>query len=106
MTAVNAISSLQFDEDEGKVILITDTTVEQAGFVIGRDYYFVARGGLALCRWGTDAASSADDGFDFAVSASSVTLVVRATQVALNVIEAESSSTATAVLAVGRIAID
>ena len=104
MLAVNAFSALQVDEDQGKLILITAASVEQTGFLVGRDYCFVARGGMALCRWGDDDAVIADDGFDFALGLNTPPLIVRATQTALNVIEGESGSSATAVLAVARVA--
>lgn len=104
MLPVNATPIMQFDEDQGKLVLITAATVEKAGLVIGRDYHFVARGAMALCRWGSGDAGIADNEFDFAVGENSGPVIVRAVQTIINVIEADSSSAATAVLAIGRIA--
>lgn len=95
-------AALNFDEDVGRVILITASNVTDTGFISGRNYLFSAIGGMALCRWGTDAASSADGGFDFAVPAGA-SIVVRATNSALSVIEADNTSSATAALFAGRL---
>lgn len=104
MPPVNSLPSMQFDAINGQLILITAATVQQDDFVIGRDYWLVAIGGVALCRWGTDDAVAADGGFDFAVGPNGSPVIVRATSVSMNVIEADASSSATAVLTVARVA--
>ena len=91
----------------GLLILLGATTVEQTGLLPGHEYDFVATGGTALCRWGAGDASIADAGFDFSVPPGAVVRARCPTGVtAINVIEAEAGSTATAVLTVGRVAPD
>ena len=89
--------------DGGTIILITAATVEQTGMRAGATYDFVATGGTALCRWGAGDATIADGGFDFAVPPGVVVSAICQTgDTAINVIEAESGSSATAVLAISR----
>jgi hypothetical protein len=89
----------------GMIVAIGATTVEQTGFVPGGTYELKAVGGLALCRWGAGDASAADGGFDFAVGPGTTGLIVVCPEetTAMNVIEAETGSTATATLAISRI---
>lgn len=88
----------------GLLIAIGDTTVEQTGMLPGELYQFTAIGGMALCRWGASDAAIADAGFDFAVPPGAV---VRsrcpAATTAINVIESDAGSIATATLAVARV---
>lgn len=86
----------------GQVILITAASVEQTGFVKGRTYEFAAIGGMALVRNDTSAAAASDGGFDFAVPDGAVVRFV-ARDTIFNVIEADASSTATAVLAISEV---
>lgn len=93
--------------DGGLLVAIGATTVEQTGLLPGHIYEFAAIGGMALCRWGADAAATADAGFDFAVPAGGKVRARCPTgDTAINVIEAEASSTATATLAISRVTHD
>jgi hypothetical protein len=77
--------------------------VQEDGIDDGHLYEFVATD-PCVCRWGTDAASAADSGFDFAVPAG---FAIRARAPAgvgsIEVIEASAASAATAVLMISKI---
>jgi len=88
----------------GFVVLITAASVEQTALEAGETYDFVAVGGTALCRWDTTAAAAADGSFTFAVPPGTVVLVKNpANNTLLNVIEAETGSTATAALLISKV---
>lgn len=88
----------------GILVLIGATSVEDTNFKAGETYDFTATGGTALCKWGPDNATIADGGFDFAVPPGAVVRATCPTGIsALNVIEGEAGSTATAVLVAGRV---
>ncbi len=80
-------------------IAITAASVEQTGLIPGAYYEMTACAGSAVCRWDTSAATVADGGATFVVPANT-TRVVRnpAANTLLNVIEADASSDATALL--------
>ncbi len=82
----------------GKLVLITAASVEQTGFVAGRTYEAVAIDGGALVKIGTDAATIADGGFDFAVPKNGGPVRFVAQSTLYNVIESDGASVATAVL--------
>lgn len=95
--ATFASKSASYAIDGGDIVLLGAATVEQTGLVAGRTYEFVVVGGLALFRWGADDASIADGGFDFAVPEGAVVRSVCPDgDTAINVIEGDGSSTATA----------
>jgi len=83
----------------GQLILITAASVEQTGLLPGALYEFTAHGGGALCRWDTTAATIADGGFTFCVSAGETKRVrCPAGNTLLNVIEMDADSAAAATL--------
>ena len=98
-------SSAEYVQSGGKLVLIGSTTVEQTGLVAGRTYEFVAIDGGALCRWGAADAVIADGGFDFAVpkNGGPVRSVCPAGASAINVIESDGASVATAVLLIAEV---
>ena len=100
-----ASQSASYYIDGGVIVLITSATVEQTGMVAGRTYEFVAIDGGALCRWGADDASIADGGFDFAVpkNGNAIRAVCPAGDTAINVIESDGGSVATAVLCISEV---
>jgi hypothetical protein len=75
----------------GLYVLITAASVEQTGFIAGRTYEAAANGGGALVKFGTDAATIADGGFDFAVPGGAVVRFIMQDTL-LNVIEMDASS--------------
>ena len=79
-----------------KYVLITAASVEQTGFIVGRTYEAAANGGGALIKFGTDAATIADGGFDFCVPDNAVVRFV-AQSTLVNVIEQDATSGAGAV---------
>ncbi len=87
------------------LILITAASVEQTGFIAGRTYEAVAIDGGALVKYGTDAATIADGGFDFAVPKNGppMRFVMPAGVTLLNVIESDAGSVATAVLLISEV---
>ena len=91
--------------DGGFIVLLGAITVEQTGMLPGETYEFKAFDGNALCRWGTDAASAADGGFDFGVRRNGdvVRVLCPAGITAINIIEATVDSSATAAVAIARI---
>lgn len=96
--------SLDYVADAGLVVLLGAATVEQTGMLPGHWYEFVSTGGTAVCRWGADDASAADAGFDFSVPPGAVVRSQCPTGVtAINIIEAEAGSTATAVVTIARL---
>ncbi len=103
--------SASYIADGGLLVLLGAATVEQTGMVAGRTYEFVVSsagtagaGSAALCRWGAADASIADGGFDFAVpSGSGVRSVCPAGITAINIIEAEGGTVATAVVLISEV---
>lgn len=90
--------------DGGLVVLLGASTVEQTGLTAGETYEFTATGGTAIVRWGAADASAADAGFDFAVPPGAVIRArVPTGDTAVNIIEAEAGSTATAVVTMARV---
>ena len=87
------------------LVLITSASVEQTGLVAGRTYEAVAIDGGALIKYGTDAATIADGGFDFAVpkNAPPMRFVMPAGVTLINVIESDGGSVATAVLLISEV---
>lgn len=90
-----------YKRDAGLLVLLGAATVEQTGMVAGRVYEFAAQGGGALVRWGAGDATIADGGFDFLVPGGGV---VRSTcpagVTAVNIIESDAGSIATAVVCI------
>lgn len=88
----------------GLLVLLGASTVEQTGMLPGHVYEFVSTGGTALCRWGASDAAIADGGFDFSVPPGAVVRARCPTgTTAINIIEAEAGSTATAVVTIARV---
>ncbi len=87
----------------GILILITAASVEQTGLTAGRTYEAVAIDGGALVKYGTDAATIADGGFDFAVPKNGGPVRFVMVDTILNVIESDSASVATAVLLISEV---
>ncbi len=95
----------------GLLVLLGAATVEQTGLVAGRTYEFTVSsagtagaGGGALARWGASDASIADGGFDFAIpSGSAIRSVCPAGITAINIIEAEGGTVATAVVLISEV---
>ena len=88
----------------GLIVALGATTVEQTGMLPGWLYEFTTMGGHALMRWGASDASAADAGFDFAVSPGGVVRAVCPTNItAINIIEADAQSVATAQVAIARL---
>ena len=96
--------STKYVADSGLVVLLGAATVEQTGMVAGQVYEFTSTGGTAICRWGADDASAADGGFDFAVPPGAVVRAICPSgDSAINIIEAEAGSTATAVVTITKV---
>jgi hypothetical protein len=90
--------------DGGKLVLLGAATVEQTGLIAGNTYEFTAVGGTALLRWGADDATIADGGFDFALSpGNTIKAVCPAGDSAINIIEAEAGTTATAAVLIAQV---
>jgi hypothetical protein len=88
----------------GLLVALGASTVEQTGIVAGRTYEFQSTGGSALVRWGAADAVTADGGFDFAVCRNNpIRAVAPAGVTAVNIIEAEASSAATAVVLISEV---
>jgi hypothetical protein len=101
---IDKVGAEEYGALSGLVVLITAASVEQTGLVPGAYYEFTATGGTALCRWDTTAAAASDGGFTFAVVPGETKRVRNPVgNTLLNVIEAETGSTATAVLTVSRV---
>ena len=96
-------TSASYRQGGGLLVLLGAATVEQTGLVIGRTYEFVAIDGGALCRWGADDAAIADGGFDFAVPKNGGPVRSVATAVAINIIESDAASIATAVVLISEV---
>ena len=86
----------------GLIVLLGATTVEQTGLVVGRTYQFTVVGGVALVRLDTDAAVASDGNYDFAVVPGEVVYAVARTTFC-NIIELDSSSTATAAVSIAEV---
>jgi hypothetical protein len=87
----------------GNHVLI-DIAVEVTGLVPGAVYEFDAIGGGAVCRWDTTSAAATDGAFTFAVTPGSSKRVKNPLgNTLLNVIQANSDSTATASLLITRV---
>jgi len=91
-----------FSPLKGLIVLITAASVEQTGLVVGRTYQFSSVGGVALVRWDTDAAVASDSNFDFAVPPGQLVYAV-ARSTMLNIIELDTSSSATAACAIAEV---
>lgn len=100
-------NSGQYKRAGGLLVLLGAATVEQTGMVAGRTYEFVTAGDsgdTALVRWGADDASIADGGFDFAVPVGAVIRsVCPAGVTAVNIIEAEAGTSATAAVLIAEV---
>jgi hypothetical protein len=98
-------SSGVYAQGGGLLVLITAATVEQTGLVAGNTYEFVAIDGGALVKWGAADATIADGGFDSAVpkNGGPFRAVVPAGITAINVIESDAGSVATAALLVSKV---
>jgi len=95
-----------YARDGGLLVLLGAATVEQTGMVAGRTYEFAADDGAALIRWGAGDASIADGGFDFCVPRNcTVRSTCPAGVTAVNVIEANAGSVATATLTIADVQI-
>ncbi len=91
-------NTVTYGVDQGLLILVTDTTVEETGVNAGELYEFVSSW-PALVRWGADDASIADGGFDFCVPAGqAIRARVPNGDTALNVIELSAESHASATM--------
>lgn len=99
--------ALKYKADGGLLVLLGATTVEQTGMKAGTSYEFSvsdANGVTALVRWGADDASAADAGFDFAVpSGTTVRSVCPSAVTAVNIIEAEAGTSATAAVLIAEL---
>jgi len=96
---LSKVGSEEYQAIGGFVVLLGATSVEQTGLEAGRVYEFSVTGGTALCRWDTTAAAASDGSFTFAVVPNTYLRVkCPIANTLLNVIEAETGSTATAVL--------
>ena len=91
-----------FSALKGLIVLLGATTVEQTGLTVGRTYQFTVVGGVALVRWDTSAAVASDGNFDFAVVPGQVVYAV-ARDTMVNIIELDSSSSATAAVAIAEV---
>jgi len=93
-----------YERDGGLLVLVGAATVEQTGMTAGRTYEFVAHDAAALVRWGAGDASIADGGFDFCVPQNAaIRSVCPASVTAVNVIEANAASVATATLTIAHV---
>jgi hypothetical protein len=86
-----------FVEDAGIKVAVGATTVEITSLSPGKVYQLNSVGGNALVRVGADDASSANGGFDFCVN-DFTQMHWKATSTTINVIEADTTSAATAAL--------
>ena len=101
---ISKAGSEEYEALGGLVVLITASSVEQTGLIAGAIYELSAIGGIALCRWDTTAAAASDGGFTFAVADGETKRVRNPdSNTLLNVIEADASSSATAVLVISRV---
>ena len=98
-------SSGVYVEGGALLVLITVASVEQAGLVPGRTYEALAIGAGALVKYGTDAATIADGGFDWAVSKNGppMRFVMPAGVTLINVIESDDTSSASAILLISEV---
>jgi len=97
-------TSGEYVAGSGKLILVGAASVEQTGFVVGHTYEATAIDGGALIKIGTNAATIADGGFDFAVEKNGGPLRFVAQDTLYNVIESDAGSVATAVLLIAEVA--
>ena len=86
----------------GLIVLLSNVAVEQTGLVIGRTYQFTVVGGVALVRLDTTAAAASDGSFDFAVVPGQIVYAVARTTFC-NIIELDTSSSATAALTIAEV---
>jgi len=88
------INTATYAPDAGLEVLLGATTVEETGVNAGELWEFVSTV-CCLARWGTDNASAADAGFDFAIPANqAIRARVPNGVTAVNIIEASTQSDA------------
>jgi len=96
---IQKVGTEEYQALGGFVVLLGAVSVEQTGLEAGRVYEFTVTGGTALCRWDTTAAAATDGSFTFSVVPNTnIRVKCPIGNTLLNVIEAETGSTATAVL--------